>query len=152
MEKFRHLPGMKFLFKQPHEIQLTHLRETVDVMARRITSQEGYIMELEGRSGRLEREVNHLKETLFHQKQSPFPPTTVQKPSPKGMFIPRTPPSQTKPVVQPLKRKFPPAGPSKPVQTPKVPTVQPASKKFKVPQGMKLVPAQETEEEDIEMM
>ena len=103
------------------------------------------------RLGRLEQEVNNLKETLFHQKQSPFPPTTAQKPLPKGMFIPRTPLSQQKPVVQPLKRKLPQAGPSKQTQTPKNPTAQPAAKKFKVPQGMKLVPAQETEEEDVEM-
>ena len=151
MEKFRHLPGMKFLFKQPHEIQLTHLRETVDVMARRITSQEGYIKELEGRSGRLEREVNNLKEALFHQKQSPLPPMTAQKPLPKGMFTPRTPLSQQRPAVQPLKKKLPQAGPSKQTQTPKNPPAQPAAKKFKVPQGMKLVPAQEEEEEDVEM-
>ena len=145
MEKFRHLPGMKFLFKQPQKIQLTHLRETVDVMAQRITSQEGYIKELEGRLGRLEQEVNNLKETLFHQKQSPFTPTTAPKPLPKGMFIPRTPLSQQKPVVHPIKRKLPMAGPSK-VPT----TVQPAAKKFKVAQGMKLVPVQ-TEEEEVEI-
>ena len=41
-------PEWNSFSSSPHQIQLTHLRETVDVMARRITSQEGYIKELEG--------------------------------------------------------------------------------------------------------
>ena len=56
---------MHFLFKQPHDIQLTHLMETVDVMARRIACQEGYIRELENQTGFQEREINKLGEQVM---------------------------------------------------------------------------------------